>query len=67
MQTKEIRFVEEMVILRWQKRVDSNVEPVVEITKMIEVQRAYQHSTETLNATDDIIRRAVQRLGDIKA
>jgi flagellar basal-body rod protein FlgF len=45
----------------------SNVEPVVEITKMIEVQRAYQHSTETLNATDDIIRRAVQRLGDIKA
>jgi flagellar basal-body rod protein FlgF len=44
----------------------SNVEPVVEITKMIEVQRAYQHSTETLNATDDIIRRAVQRLGDVK-
>jgi flagellar basal-body rod protein FlgF len=45
----------------------SNVEPVLEITKMIEVQRAYQHSTETLQATDDIIRRAVQRLGDIKA
>lgn len=45
----------------------SNVEPVLEITKMIEVQRAYQHSTETLNATDDIIRRAVQRLGDVKA
>jgi len=44
----------------------SNVEPVIEITKMIEVQRAYQHSTETLSATDDIIRRAVQRLGDIK-
>ena len=44
----------------------SNVEPVVEMTKMIEVQRAYQHSTETLNATDDIIRRAVQRLGDVK-
>jgi flagellar basal-body rod protein FlgF len=44
----------------------SNVEPVVEMTKMIEVQRAYQHSTETLNATDDIIRRAAQRLGDVK-
>jgi flagellar basal-body rod protein FlgF len=44
----------------------SNVEPVVELTKMIEVQRAYQHSTETLQATDDIIRKAVQRLGDIK-
>lgn len=44
----------------------SNVEPVVEMTKMIEVMRAYQHSTETLNATDDIMRRAVQRLGDVK-
>lgn len=45
----------------------SNVEPVVEMTKMIEIMRAYQHSTETLNATDDLIRRAVQRLGDVKA
>lgn len=45
----------------------SNVEPVVEMTKMIEIMRAYQHSTETLNATDDLLRRAVQRLGDVKA
>jgi len=45
----------------------SNVQPVVEMTKMIEILRAYQHSTETLNATDDIIRKAVQRLGDVKA
>jgi flagellar basal-body rod protein FlgF len=45
----------------------SNVQPVVEMTRMIEILRAYQHSTETLNATDDIIRRAVQRLGDVKA
>lgn len=45
----------------------SNVEPVVEMTKMIEILRAYQHSTEILNATDDLIRRAVQRLGDVKA
>jgi flagellar basal-body rod protein FlgF len=44
----------------------SNVEPVIEMTKMIEVLRAYQHSTETLNATDDLIRRAVQRLGEVK-
>jgi flagellar basal-body rod protein FlgF len=44
----------------------SNVEAVVEMTKMIEVLRAYQHSTETLNATDDLIRRAVQRLGEVK-
>jgi len=45
----------------------SNVEPVVEMTKMIEVERAYQHSTETLTATDDIIRKAVQRLGNVNA
>jgi flagellar basal-body rod protein FlgF len=45
----------------------SNVQPVVEMTRMIEIMRAYQHSTETLNATDDIIRRAVQRLGEVKA
>ncbi len=44
----------------------SNVEPVVEMTKMIEVLRAYQSSTETLKATDDLIRRAVQRLGEVK-
>jgi len=45
----------------------SNVAPVVEMTKMIEIMRAYQHSTETLNATDDLLRRAVQRLGEVKA
>ena len=44
----------------------SNVEPVVEMTKMIEVMRAYQTSTEILNATDDLIRKALQRLGEVK-
>lgn len=44
----------------------SNVEPVFEMTKMIEVLRAYQHSTETLNATDETMRRAVQRLGEVR-
>ena len=44
----------------------SNVEAVTEMTKMIEVLRAYQHSTEILNATDDLIRRSVQRLGEVK-
>jgi flagellar basal-body rod protein FlgF len=44
----------------------SNVEAVVEMTKMIEVLRAYQHSTEALNATDDMIRRATQRIGEVK-
>jgi flagellar basal-body rod protein FlgF len=44
----------------------SNVEPVYEMTQMIEVLRAYQHSSETLTATDELIRKALQRLGDVK-
>lgn len=44
----------------------SNVEPVVEMTQMIEVMRAYQHSSETLSATDDLMRKALQRLGEVK-
>jgi flagellar basal-body rod protein FlgF len=44
----------------------SNVEPVVEMTKMIEIMRAYQHATETLSATSEIISRAVQRLGEVR-
>ncbi len=44
----------------------SNVEPVVEMTKMIEVMRAYQHSAETLNATSETISRAVQKLGEVR-
>jgi flagellar basal-body rod protein FlgF len=44
----------------------SNVEPVYEMTQMIEVLRAYQHSTEQLNATDELIRKALNRIGDVK-
>jgi flagellar basal-body rod protein FlgF len=44
----------------------SNVEPVVEMTQMIEVMRAYQHSSETLSATDELMRKALQRLGEVK-
>lgn len=44
----------------------SNVEPVYEMTRMIDVLRAYQHSTETLNATDEVIRKAVSRLGEVR-
>lgn len=44
----------------------SNVEPVYEMTQMIEVLRAYQHSTETLNTTDELIRKALNRIGDVK-
>jgi flagellar basal-body rod protein FlgF len=44
----------------------SNVEPVYEMTQMIEVMRAYQHSSEQLNATDELIKKALQRLGEVK-
>ena len=36
------------------------------MTQMIEVMRAYQHSTETLSATDELMRKALQKLGDVK-
>ena len=44
----------------------SNVQPVVEMTKMIEIMRAYQSSSEAMSATNDLVRRAVQRLGEVK-
>jgi flagellar basal-body rod protein FlgF len=44
----------------------SNVEPVVEMTQMIEVLRTYQHSTEALNATSDMINRAIQKISEVR-
>lgn len=45
----------------------SNVQPIVEMVRMIETMRSYQSSTELMSATDDLSRRAVQRLGDTRA
>ncbi len=45
----------------------SNVEPIVEMTQMIEVMRAYQSSSELLSTNEDMIRRAIQKLGEVKA
>lgn len=45
----------------------SNVQPVVEMVRMIDNMRAYQASTELLNANDDLSRRAVQKLGEVRA
>ncbi|BCW88162.1 Flagellar basal-body rod protein FlgG [Alphaproteobacteria bacterium SO-S41] len=42
----------------------SNVQPVVEMVRMIETMRSYQASTELLNAGEDLTRRAVQKLGE---
>lgn len=44
----------------------SNVQPVAEMVRMIEVMRSYQSSTELLNAGDDLSRRAVQKLGETR-
>lgn len=45
----------------------SNVQPVVEMTRMIETMRSYQASTELMRASDDLARRAVQKLGESRA
>ena len=44
----------------------SNVQPVVEMVRMIETMRSYQASTELLNAGEDLSRRAVQKLGETR-
>ena len=43
----------------------SNVEPVVEITKMIDVLRAYQSITEMTKQSEDMYRRAIEQLGSV--
>jgi flagellar basal-body rod protein FlgF len=42
-----------------------NVEPVVEITKMIEVMRAYQATTEMTQASEELLKRAIEKLGTV--
>jgi flagellar basal-body rod protein FlgF len=42
---------------------DSNVEPVSEITRMIEVQRAYELGQKFLDAEDERVRGVIQALG----
>ena len=45
----------------------SNVQGVSEMTKMIEIMRAYQSVSETLSQTEDTYKRAAQKLGEVKA
>jgi flagellar basal-body rod protein FlgF len=42
-----------------------NVEPVVEITRMIEVLRAYQATTEMTQASEELLKRAIEQLGAV--
>jgi len=47
-------------------REASNVRPIVEITNMIEVQRVYERVSRIVDTTEDLSRRAVERLGEVK-
>jgi flagellar basal-body rod protein FlgF len=42
---------------------DSNVQPVSEIARMIEVQRAYELGQKFLDAEDERVRGVIQTLG----
>jgi flagellar basal-body rod protein FlgF len=41
----------------------SNVKPVLEITNLIEVSRAYERATRIVDGTSDLSRRSIERLG----
>ena len=43
----------------------SNVQPVVEISRMVEVMRAYQATTSMTQSQEDLIRQAIDKLGTI--
>jgi flagellar basal-body rod protein FlgF len=43
----------------------SNVNPILQITRMIEVSRAYESVVKTMENTADLSRRAVERLGRV--
>lgn len=44
----------------------SNVKPVLEITRMVEVSRAYEQTTRMMDSEADLSRRAVDRLGRVQ-
>jgi flagellar basal-body rod protein FlgF len=45
----------------------SNVQGVSEMTRMIEISRAYSAVSESLSQTEETLKRAVQKLGEVKA
>lgn len=44
----------------------SNVQPIQEITRMIEVSRAYEQMTKMMDSNADLSRRAVERMGRVQ-
>lgn len=45
----------------------SNVQGVTEITRMIEISRAYSSVSDALSQTEETLKRAVSKLGEVKA
>jgi flagellar basal-body rod protein FlgF len=43
----------------------ANVEPVIEITRMIDVLRAYQATSEMTQASEELLKRAIEQLGTV--
>ena len=43
----------------------SNVEPVIEITHMIDVMRAYQSSATLTQSDEDMLKQAIEKLGAV--
>jgi flagellar basal-body rod protein FlgF len=43
----------------------SNVQPVLEMTRMMEIQRSYERSVNLMNDENDLTKQAIQRLGRI--
>jgi flagellar basal-body rod protein FlgF len=44
----------------------SNVQPILEITRMIEVSRAYEQMTKIMDSTAELSRTAIQRMGKLQ-
>lgn len=44
----------------------SNVQPILEITRMIEVSRAYEQMAKIMDATADLAKSAVERMGKVQ-
>lgn len=43
----------------------SNVQPVLEMIKLMDIQRAYERSVELMNNDDELLKQAIQRLGRV--
>jgi flagellar basal-body rod protein FlgF len=44
----------------------SNVKPILEITRMVEVSRAYESTAKMIDSSADLSRRAIERLGRVQ-